>query len=62
MNEIEYRLEHAQWCHQRLLEADPDCQWEWCVYTGLWETSVWTYNSLISYRLMQDLNPGQRNE
>lgn len=63
MNEIEYRLEHAQWCHHRFLKEGLDCQWQWCESIGLWETSIWTYNSsIISYKLMQDLNPGHRGE
>lgn len=63
MNELEYRLKHAHWLHQRLLETAPDCQWIWCEFIGLWETSVWTYgSSTITCKLMKGLNPGQRDE
>ena len=62
MNEIEYRLEHAHWLRQRLLEVGPDCRWVWCDYTGLWETSIWTYDNLFVDKMMKELNPGQRNE
>jgi len=39
MNEIKQRAERAQYWRQ-FLDRDDKIHWQWCVFVGLWETSI----------------------
>lgn len=59
MNELEYRLERAQYYQQCFGKNKIISRWEWGMLTGLWETAGWTSVS-SGYTTLKWLEPDQR--
>ncbi len=70
MNELEFRIERAQYYRRCLDEHLSVRRWQWFVYVGLWETSAWVCDSenekdhdsgrTCQSDLLKLVTPGQR--
>jgi len=62
MTEIEHSTNRAQKWRHRFNLFGVENHREWCVLTGLWETSVWIFDSVLIYKTMKGLNPNKENK
>ena len=62
MTEIEDNIDRSRQWQRRFDLFGIENHQEWCVLMGLWETSVWIFDSVLIYKMMKGLNPGQHND